>query len=354
MASGAGGKREWEPRKGDSSRGENESKDEKVDVGSGGSGGGEDHDHDDVGAEYVCATLQARWVQPIVRVLVEYSVRTWELRFFANECASTFADRAQDTVVRFVLSFAAFYAYYVDSTGAVRAESASAAAVDAARARPYRYMSVNVMRLAELLRDPTKPADRITFRLAADGRCSVRVRAGARLDWEQEEERDDDDIRPRMEAYIAEHPLQLCCVDSRRWWSYWRHNVCSGNTVLTQDIDHLTLTSAEGGVASFRHRRPAIGAAAQVLFDNRLVRTLRHLSAYEFATPDLHVQHVARHPLHIGYILDEGSDADVRGDWVRSAHLPLLPPLVDIICAYGFSAHDRSSVDALLPPLSVP
>jgi hypothetical protein len=312
--------------------------------------------------ERVCATIEARWIGPILLVLRDCCRQKWHIRFFADRCESAFTDVKLTTMVRLQWSCDVFYAYYVylnDSPSPVAPTSASGTA---SSANPCQRLCIDVAHLSKLLGAPTKPTDRVTFRAGPRGARSIEV-GSARLAWTQStpDETPDhaEDMDGSMQDYIENHPTQSRRLDSRRWWSYWRHLPRIGTTLFTQGVGDVGLTSpASGAVTLLYQDGPGtVSAATRATpdipksFDNSLLRALRYLSAYEFVTPHLHAQCVKDYPLHIGYNLDDATTTNAHPRLLQSLRLPLLAPLINIVCTYAYSPHVSSSVDAFVAHL---
>jgi hypothetical protein len=366
--------------------------------------------------DLVCATIEARWLLPILRVLGDFKTTQWYLRFSADKCASAFIDVTLSTMCRTQWSCDVFHAYYVhlapttllngqDNVASVATDTVSTASVSttavatasvATATDMHRRMKVNVRRLVNLLRAPTKPKDHVTFRMGSRGSCSVRVSDDACIEWKQSSDVDDVSDKSEinasgMDAYMVAHGAPSRSIDSQRWWSYWRNLPPRETTQFSQSADAVRLTSETNGTVALLYRETAHSSTASVPtdvksaslndtaasggrciasirdvvaspttltttgkyicltatseFDSKLVRSLRHLEAYKFVTERVYVQCIGKYPLHISYDLEHTSVISAYARSLECLCLTLPTVLINIIHAY---LRVPSSVDAFV------
>jgi hypothetical protein len=125
------------------------------------------------------------------------------------------------------------------------------------------------------------------------------------------------------------------CINARRhrkWWTYWRDLPGSGTTQFEQNGGTLRLVSVLKDlrcvtVSTFGESATVSDpTATSSPYDvsNGLLRALRHLAAYRFATDRIRVQRVGEYPLHIGCDLDAAVAAVARANVGTPTHFPLL------------------------------
>jgi hypothetical protein len=245
-------------------------------------------------SDLVCATIEARWVLPVLQLLRELGTSHWRLRFFADRCGSAFNNAEMMLIVRTQWSCDAFCAYRVGTMGAATAVRVGNVELDPSCAD----MRVSVSRLSTLLDPSTKPTDRVMFRATAGGACSVCVGDGARLEWTRSEATnasDDVEIDDRTNAYMSVHAAHSSSFDARQWRSHWRGLPRQETTQFVQSADALRLTlSANGSVRVSVIDKPATVTALPKDVSNKLLQLLRPLSAYKFATDRVRVQCIGK------------------------------------------------------------
>jgi hypothetical protein len=261
----------------------------------------------DAEVDLVCATIEVRWLWPILQVVRDFEVSEWQLRFSADKCESMFMDTSHRMFVHNRWSCDSFYAYYVCTTSLYDSEdhadpTATVASLSevasptivtsvcpdtgvildaivrsttttppspplfqttvtlhtavASEPQPSptktrvpnvcTRMNVNVAHLFKLLLcDATQSHNRATFRVGSRGTCSIQIDDGTPLEWKQASHEPEDD------TYDIPHlDMPFRSFDSQIWRSFW-NDLPPGDIVrLRQNADTLTLESSSKGIVT--------------------------------------------------------------------------------------------------------
>ena len=225
----------------------------------------------DLEVDRVCATIETRWVRPLLALLLEFSLETWTLRFSDTACGSVFQNKEHVTMARVRWSCDAFYSYHVRPKprgGSVAGNNAagdsslpsppspltsSGGSSSSSSVTPDRtededgvtLMSVDLLGFSRWLDMIVSTAsgtgtgipgdDRLIFRVDPRGKCSIATGDGEmRFEWDpspvvgsggvQPRELDVEYLMTTVGVSNDDDDDKVACVnvDARRWWTYWR------------------------------------------------------------------------------------------------------------------------------------